>query len=389
MPPIILLENRYARNKTGKRGKVLRIGDANSAKIRWPSGNAWNASRSGAHKNTAQAGQQTGKATQSLLKALGVIGSSRTQSAGLLESSLSTLSAADELKLAAASKDDTLQVMDIGSLEGVDKDLQQMRKIAQFAESDTITDADRAECRQEYDYYLNDINGIGRQEDDNLRQFLGSLGQNKDLRKQLTQELADKLEQAAEQAAANQDTPDEVFSAMKNGLTAWMKFYGLDVQSDKQTADDILSFEADFDNGRLSAADAAAGLARDAVAALGGRQGASGLLSAAAQREDSWAERLGVANLKFDTPENAKAAERAIGSADRDVRREIQKLKELLNDDSSNTGDGGRAADAAGGTPAAGAAAQTALSSLKALMQKDAAQSVLAQAQSETFSTYA
>lgn len=367
----------------------MRIGDANSIKTWWPSGNAWNASRSGARKNTAQEGQQTGKATESLLKALGVIGSSRTQAAGLQGSDLSSLSAADELKLAAASKDDTLQVMDIGSLEGVDKDLQQIRKLAQFAESDTISDADRAECEQEYEYYKNDIDGVGRQEDENLKQFLGSLGGNQDLQKQLTQELADKLEQTAKQAAANQDTPDEVFSSMKDGLTAWMKFYGMDAQNDKQTAGDLLSFEADFDDGRLSAADAAAGLAQDAVAALGGQQGGSGLLSAAAQREDSWAERLGVANLSFDTPEDAKAAEQAAGSADQDVRREILKLKDLLNDGSSDTGGGGRAADAAVGAQTDGRAAQAALSSLEALMQKDAAQSVIAQAGGESFSTYA
>lgn len=62
----------------------------------------------------------------------------------------------------------------------------------------------------------------------------------------------------------------------------------------------------------------------------------------------------------------------------------------LLNDNSSGT-DSSQTADSATDIQTDSQAAQSALSSLKALMQKDATQSVIAQVQtqSESFSTYA
>lgn len=228
-----------------------------------------------------------------------------------------------ETGIIEASSNMLLQVNDIDSLYSIDSDMHDILSLAQYATKDNLSDADRLRCQRAVDGYLNDIDGIGKQEDYDIKEKLAG-----EIKKYSNDSTAAVNAEATEDTADAKNTDNA--SASDSGLLNIMQEYQKIIKS----------------------------------------------------KTKSWTETLGISGLNVMTAENAKKATQSTKTAAISVEREIAQLErdakiseKIKNNNSSSV----KAADTENKAVADSTSQSEYVSLLKTFMKSDAEQTFVSQ----------
>lgn len=228
-----------------------------------------------------------------------------------------------ETGIIKASSNMLLQVNDIGSLYSIDNDMHGILSLAKYAANDNISGADRLGCQREIDRYLNDINGIGKQEDYDIKEKLAG-----EIKKYSNDSTAAVNAETTEDAAAAKST--NTAGSSDSGVLNIMQEYEKFIKS----------------------------------------------------KNKSWTETLGINGLSVMTVEDAKKAIQSTKTAAISVEREIAQLErdakisaKIKNNNSSPA----KAADTKNKAVNDSTSQSEYVGLLKTFMKSDAAQTVVSQ----------